>query len=345
MQTGGQGPAGDRTVEQVRWVGFAVGFVIAQGVALRWAWRQPPGRRRRFALHAAFSGVLAVAEPVIWVFSGGGFFWPVFAWGVLGLLVAVHGWLLAYPPGRREQELTRRVERLSRTRRSALDTQAQELRRIERDLHDGAQARLVSLAMTIGLAESLLHRDPGSAAELLAEARAGTQTALAELRAVMQSVHPPVLADRGLHGALEALALDLAVPVEVHSDLRGIAPPAVESALYFAVVAAVDSPGALAAALRDDQVDVAVVDVRLPPTFTNEGLVAAVQARRRRPGLPVLVLSQFVEHLYARDCWPRVRAAWATCSRTGWPTWTTSSRRCGEWPESAPRYEYGKLVI
>ncbi len=69
----------------------------------------------------------------------------------------------------------------------------------------------------------------------------------------------------------------------------------------FTVVAAVDSPEALATALDDDQVDVAVVDVRLPPTFTNEGLVAAVQARRRRPGLPVLVLSQFVEHLYARE--------------------------------------------
>ncbi len=186
-------------------------------------------------MHAAFSAVLAVAEPVIWVLSGGGFFWPLPAWGVLGLLVLIHAWLLVYPPGRREQELTRRVERLSRTRRSALDAQAQELRRIERDLHDGAQARLVSLAMTIGLAESLLRRDPDSAAELLAEARAGTQTALAELRVVMQSVHPPVLADRGLCGAVEALALDLAVPVEVRSDVEGAVPPAIESALYFAV--------------------------------------------------------------------------------------------------------------
>jgi DNA-binding NarL/FixJ family response regulator len=67
------------------------------------------------------------------------------------------------------------------------------------------------------------------------------------------------------------------------------------------VVAAVETPGALAEALADETVDVAVVDVRLPPTFTSEGLVAAVEARRRRPGFPVLVLSQFVEHLYARE--------------------------------------------
>jgi len=69
----------------------------------------------------------------------------------------------------------------------------------------------------------------------------------------------------------------------------------------FEVAAAVADPEALAEALTDDTVDVAVVDVRMPPTFTNEGLVAAIEARRRRPGLPVLVLSQFVEQLYARE--------------------------------------------
>jgi DNA-binding NarL/FixJ family response regulator len=69
----------------------------------------------------------------------------------------------------------------------------------------------------------------------------------------------------------------------------------------FEVVAAVADPDALAEALRDDTVDIAVIDVRLPPTFSNEGLVAAIEARRRRPGLPVLVLSQFVEQLYARE--------------------------------------------
>jgi DNA-binding NarL/FixJ family response regulator len=69
----------------------------------------------------------------------------------------------------------------------------------------------------------------------------------------------------------------------------------------FEVAAAVGDPDALAEALRDDTVDVAVVDVRMPPTHTNEGLRAAIEARRRRPGMPVLVLSQFVEQLYARE--------------------------------------------
>jgi len=69
----------------------------------------------------------------------------------------------------------------------------------------------------------------------------------------------------------------------------------------FEVAAAVGDPDALADALRDDTVDVAVVDVRMPPTHTNEGLRAAIEARRRRPGMPVLVLSQFVEQLYARE--------------------------------------------
>jgi DNA-binding NarL/FixJ family response regulator len=69
----------------------------------------------------------------------------------------------------------------------------------------------------------------------------------------------------------------------------------------FAVVAAVADASSLAAALEERDIDVAVLDVRLPPTFTNEGLVAAITARRARPGLPILVLSQFVEQLYARE--------------------------------------------
>jgi signal transduction histidine kinase len=220
----------------MRWVLFGVGLAVALPAAVRWAWlTATPGRQRGLAVHRAVFGVLAATEVVVYVLSGGGLFWPAFSIPTIGIPLAVHTWLVNRPPGRRERELAARVERLLLTRSGALDAQAQELRRIERDLHDGAQARLVSVGMTLGLAESLLRTDPDAAAGLLAEARSGTQTALADLRTVMQSVHPPVLADRGLTGALQALALDLAVPAEIRGDLPGVPPPAIESAVYFAV--------------------------------------------------------------------------------------------------------------
>jgi signal transduction histidine kinase len=221
-----------------RWVWFGVAVVIAAQVALGRALRTPPGRRRWFAVHAAVVGVLLPADVLLWVLTGGGFFWPIGTTLLFAVTLSTHAWALERPPGRREQELTARVERLTRTRSGTLDAQAQELRRIERDLHDGAQARLVSLGMMLGLAENLLHTDPHAAGVLLAEARAGTKSALRDLREVMQSVHPSVLADRGLPGAVQALALDLAVSVEVRCDLPGIAPPAIESAMYFAVAEA-----------------------------------------------------------------------------------------------------------
>jgi signal transduction histidine kinase len=119
-------------------------------------------------------------------------------------------------------ELSRRVERLTETRAEAVDAQAAELRRIERDLHDGAQARLVALSMNVGLAEELLRTDPEAAGRLLAEAREASGQALAELRSLVRGIHPPVLAERGLAGAIRALAL--AVPLPVELDLDGLTP-------------------------------------------------------------------------------------------------------------------------
>lgn len=137
-------------------------------------------------------------------------------------------------PGHTEK-LERRVADLTVSRAESVDHSAAELRRIERDLHDGAQARLVSLGMTLGMADELFERDPAAARQLVAEARSGTGTALGELRDVVRGIHPPVLADRGLTGAVQALALDLAVPTTVDADLPGRPPAPVESAVYFAV--------------------------------------------------------------------------------------------------------------
>jgi signal transduction histidine kinase len=135
-------------------------------------------------------------------------------------------------------ELRLRVDRLTTTRAETVDAQAAELRRIERDLHDGAQARLVSLGMALGLAEEMLDRDPQAARKLLAEARESSGTALVELRHLVRGIHPPVLAERGLDGAVRALAMSLPLPVTVDGALDGRLDTPVESAAYFAVAEA-----------------------------------------------------------------------------------------------------------
>ncbi|WP_327367002.1 sensor histidine kinase [Streptomyces sp. NBC_01217] len=134
-----------------------------------------------------------------------------------------------------EQELARRIERLTETRHEAVDTAASELRRIERDLHDGAQARLVAMGMNLGTVEALIEKDPAQAKKLLSMARESSAEALTELRDLVRGIHPPVLAERGLGDAVRALALRLPIESEVRVELEGRADAAVESAAYFAV--------------------------------------------------------------------------------------------------------------
>ncbi|MFF2651900.1 histidine kinase [Streptomyces sp. NPDC058045] len=162
-------------------------------------------------------------------------------WLVVGVLfgpalVGAHFRLVrAVLDPRSPEELARRVDRLTATRHDAVDTSAAELRRIERDLHDGAQARLVAMGIGLGAAEALLERDPEQARRLLAEARSSSAEALAELRDLVRGIHPPVLAERGLADAVRALALRLPVATDVRAELpEPIAEP-VESAAYFAV--------------------------------------------------------------------------------------------------------------
>jgi len=132
-------------------------------------------------------------------------------------------------------ELARRVEHLAQTRSETIDTGAAEIRRIERDLHDGAQARLVAMGMTLDAAGHLIDEDPKAARALLIEARDNSAKALAELRALVRGILPPVLADRGVADAIRALALDTPLRTHLVSDLGGRPPAPVESAAYFAV--------------------------------------------------------------------------------------------------------------
>jgi signal transduction histidine kinase len=152
--------------------------------------------------------------------------------------------------------LRQRVRHLTETRADALDAQAAELRRIERDLHDGAQARLIAVTMTLDTVDRLMDDDPSAARTVLGEARAATATALDELRALARGVHPPILADRGLGDAVRALALDAGRTVTVSICLPGRPPPAVESAAYFAVAEA------LANAVKHANATAVTVDLR-----------------------------------------------------------------------------------
>ncbi|MFE0175855.1 sensor histidine kinase [Streptomyces sp. NPDC059002] len=143
--------------------------------------------------------------------------------------------LLAPTASMRERELALRVDHLTETRHDAVDTSAAELRRIERDLHDGAQARLVAMGMDLGTIEAMIESNPAKAKELIAKARQNSGEALTELRDLVRGIHPPVLAERGLGDAVKALALRLPVATEVEVDLPGRADAPVESAAYFAV--------------------------------------------------------------------------------------------------------------
>jgi signal transduction histidine kinase len=226
------------------WVWFGVVVPIAMLRAIRWGWSQPRGRERELALHGAVSAVLAGAVVLIWALSGAGYLWPVFPLVGLGGLYAIHA-LLRAP---QQRELAVRVDELTRTRRGALDVQAAELRRIERDLHDGAQARLVALSMQLGRAEERLADQPDTAA-LVRRAREEATAAIAELRDLARGIAPPVLADRGLVAAVQSIADraggDVTVDAEVHDRL----PPVIETAAYFVVAesltnAAKHAPGA-----------------------------------------------------------------------------------------------------
>jgi signal transduction histidine kinase len=207
-------------------------------------------------------GVEGIVLLPLWIWIGGGWdgygvIWPIHSVGEgflslpQGALILALGIALAPALRRldaqfaqlllaptRNAQLRLRVAELTVTRADTVDAQAAELRRIERDLHDGAQARLVSLSMAIGLAEEIVERDPASARKLLAEARESSSTALVELRHLVRGIHPPVLAERGLDGAVRALALHLPVPINVDSDVTGRLPTPVESAAYFAVAEA-----------------------------------------------------------------------------------------------------------
>ena len=187
-------------------------------------------------------GVFAVPGLVL----GDSAFWPFgFGIGIVALALAPFvGPTLIRAQAQYSQllldstDVGERISTLTVTRERVSDDAESEMRRIERDLHDGAQARLAAVGLSLGMAEDLIRENPEEAIALLAEAREHSGAALAELRSLVRGILPPVLAERGLGDALRALAYASPIPVEVRSDLTERLPAPRESALYFGIAEA-----------------------------------------------------------------------------------------------------------
>lgn len=259
------------------WTFIVLGLPLAVHALAELAIERVSPARRALAVHAAAALSASVFFTLIWAVTTRGYFWPV--WPILGLAlsVAVHA-IVEF--GRRG----RRITELEETRAGAVEQQETELERIERDLHDGAQARLVALGMSLGMAEQKLATDPVAAQELLAEARRGTHEALDELRTLARGIRPPVLADRGLGAAISALGDRTPLQVSVAVAVPRRPPRAVETAAYFVAAEALANAGKHAHATR---VDIAVRESvgRLIVEIVDDGVGGADAAGNGLRGL------------------------------------------------------------
>jgi signal transduction histidine kinase len=238
------------------WAWLGLGDLVLLDFAAGWAWRQPPGAVRRvacvWAVVGAAATILVCTWLLTWLLAGDQSFWPT--WALLGLattgsgysLIALHDRVLV---ARGRRALRARIDMLTRTRRQAVDAQAAELRRIERDLHDGAQARLVALTLQLGRAE-LRVQDQPELRGLILDAQREAHHAIAELRDLARGIVPPLLADRGLVAAVESLAARYGLGTSIAAETqRGLA-PAIESAAYFVIAEALTNTAKHAHAQR-----------------------------------------------------------------------------------------------
>jgi signal transduction histidine kinase len=244
------------------------------GIALAFSWPSAP-----FVTHydTLRFGVVLVDNPTWAAAAGleGGLMLAFGLWLVPRTVIPHARALLRRGPG---ADLAGRVEQLTQTRAEAVDSAAAELRRVERDLHDGAQARLVALGMSLRAAEHLIPTSPQAAVALVAEAREASSKALTELRDLVRGIYPPVLADRGLGEAVRALALDTPLRTETDIVLPGRLDAPVESACYFAVAEALTNAVKHSGA-RQAQVRIRHARGMLRAEVTDDGCGGADPAR------------------------------------------------------------------
>jgi signal transduction histidine kinase len=222
-----------------------VGVVTMVAVSLLWSGsaallalpfyvRGLPGDTAKFGLFEVGPGIAAVGAALVGLVG----LVVLAPWGTLGLAwldVQMSRRLLG--PGRKDV-LGARLAQLETSRAAAVDSAEAERRRIERDLHDGAQQRLVSLAMGLGAARERLEQDPEAGRQLVIEAHEDAKAALRELRDLVRGFHPAILEDRGLDAALSAIVARSPVPVTLDVDVPERPPAAVESTAYFVVAEA-----------------------------------------------------------------------------------------------------------
>jgi signal transduction histidine kinase len=190
-------------------------------------------------------------------------------WVVRGL-AAADGGLVRALLGTSRRALEQRAEVLSETRSRTVDASIDERRRLERDLHDGAQQRLVALGMDLGIALEKLDSDPDAARELLRDAHGDAQLALRELRDLARGIHPAVLTDRGLDAAVSGLAARSPIPVRVRGSLGRRPPASVEATAYFIASEALANVAKHAEA-SSAQVSLELADDRLRVEIADDG--------------------------------------------------------------------------
>jgi signal transduction histidine kinase len=224
------------------WTLVPLGTILAiHAVIVGAPWALPDAGPRGVALArtAGVCGAMGTFTVAIWLFTTpGSYFWPVWVLIGLAVIVGLHALRVVLGVGERD-EMAERIDTLTATRAGAVDAQAAELRRIERDLHDGAQARLVSLAMDLGMAREKLDGAPDEARTLVTGAHEEAKRALVELRDLARGIHPAVLTDRGLAAALGSLSGASRIPLRLEVDVRERLDPPLEAAAYFVVSEAI----------------------------------------------------------------------------------------------------------
>jgi len=217
--------------------------------------RRGAARRRRAAQRGRIGRAAAATGGALLFASA-----PRVSRGLAAADTALTRWLLSPP-----SDLAARVTELEISRERVVDAAEDERRRIERDLHDGAQQRLVALAMELGRAKAKFGYDPEGAKVLLDRAHIEAKAALTELRNLVRGVHPPILTERGLDPALSGLAALCPIPVDVHVEVPVRPRPAVEAVAYFMVAEALTN---VAKHSRASHVNVVVEGHGFPGTLT-----------------------------------------------------------------------------